>query len=114
MNFWSAGPLECDFKVLDAPNADAAIEAIQQTGMNVDILISDVRMPGSMDGFGFAAWLKEHLPQVPVILTSGHAQAADVAKELCDHVGEIVKKPYDFDALAARIEKSLSAKKGSS
>ena len=100
---------ECGFKVLGAPNADAAIEAIQKYEGAIDLVFSDVRMPGSMDGVGLARWVKENLPGVGVILTSGHAQAEDIAEELCDHIGEIVRKPYDFDELVRRIETKLAA-----
>jgi DNA-binding NtrC family response regulator len=99
--------LSVPFKVLTASEATSAIEAIQEYPGPVDIVITDVRMPGSMDGFGLAAWLKANRPEIGVIVTSGHAQAEDVAQELCDHVGEIVKKPYDFDALAKRVEQAL-------
>jgi len=53
-------------------------------------------MPGSMDGFGLAAWLKDQRPEIAVVLTWGHAQTEDAARDLCKHVGEIIRKPYDF------------------
>jgi DNA-binding NtrC family response regulator len=99
---------ECGFKILAASNAEEAIEAVQKYDPKIDLVFSDVRMPGAMDGFGLASWIRQHRPDVAVILTSGHAQAQDAAQELCEQVGEIVRKPYGFDAVVARIEQALS------
>jgi DNA-binding NtrC family response regulator len=98
---------ECGFTVLTASTAGEAIEALGTYKGQIDLVFSDVRMPGSMDGIGLAAWLKENRPGVGVILTSGDTQAHDVANELCNHVGEIVRKPYDFEALVVRIKEKL-------
>jgi len=98
---------ECGFKTLTASSAQEGIDAIQRCESKIDIVFSDIRLPGSMDGFGLAAWLKEHRPEISVIITSGHAQAEDVA-HLCADVGEIIRKPYDFDAVRARIEQALA------
>ncbi len=103
---------ECGFKTLAASSADEAIEALQRYESPIEIVFSDVRLPGSLDGFGLATWLKQHRPEIAVILTSGHARAADVAQDLCAHVGEIIRKPYDFDAVRARIERILSMRTG--
>jgi DNA-binding NtrC family response regulator len=98
---------ECGFKVLGAASADEAIAALERYEGKIELVFSDVRMAGSMDGFGLAAWIKENRPGLPVILTSGHAQADDVAQALCKHVGDIIQKPYHFEDVVARIEKSL-------
>lgn len=99
---------ECGFKILTASNAEEAIEAVQKYDPKIDLVFSDVRMPGAMDGFALAAWMRQRRPDVAIILTSGHAQARDAARELCEQVGEIIRKPYDFDAVVARIEQALS------
>jgi DNA-binding NtrC family response regulator len=101
---------ECGFKTLTASNAEEAIEAVQKYDPKIDLVFSDVRMIGAMDGFALAAWIRQHRPDVAVILTSGHAQARDAAQELCEQVGEIVRKPYSYDAVVARIEQALSSR----
>jgi DNA-binding NtrC family response regulator len=99
---------ECGFKILTASNAEEAVQAVQKYDPKIDLVFSDVRMSGAMDGFALAAWIRQHRPHVAVILTSGHAQARDAVQELCEDVGEIVRKPYSFDAVVARIEQALS------
>ncbi|MBV8976704.1 MAG: response regulator [Alphaproteobacteria bacterium] len=104
----------CGFNVLGASSADEAIEAIRRFEGHIDIVFSDVRMPGTMDGCALAGWVRANRPSTAVILTSGDAQAQDMARELCEHVGDIVRKPYDFDAVVARIEHTLSAARSAS
>src|SRR5688572_32757198 len=45
------------------------------------ILFSDVLMPGEMDGFGLARWVRAHRPQVQVILTSTIDRSAERSEE---------------------------------
>jgi DNA-binding NtrC family response regulator len=59
---------DCGFKVLSASSAEEAIDALRQYALEIDIVFSDVRMPGPMDGFGLAAWIRKHRPEVAVIL----------------------------------------------
>jgi CheY-like chemotaxis protein len=73
---------ECGFKVLEAGTAAEAIEMIQSRQSAIDLVFSDVRMPGDMDGFGLAKWIRTNAG-LPVILASGDAKKADTAHELC-------------------------------
>ncbi len=61
-----------DFGVVEAPTADAAIELLT-AGAAVDLVFSDVRMPGRHNGFELADWINAHHPALPVLLTSGYA-----------------------------------------
>ena len=59
---------ECGFRVIEAVNTDEALFALQQPELNVDIVLSDVEMAGSIDGLGLARWAREHKPGLPIIL----------------------------------------------
>ena len=100
---------ECGFKVLEASSAAEAIAMIQGSETPIDVVFSDIRMPGEMDGFGLAEWIREHRAGLSVLLTSGDAKTAEVAKGLCEKL-EIVSKPYDYRLAAARIRQLISAK----
>ena len=63
--------------MLEAGNADEALEIIQHGAVTIDLVFSDVVMPGSMDGFGLAKWIRANRPGLPIILTSGDAAKAD-------------------------------------
>jgi DNA-binding NtrC family response regulator len=58
------------YTVLAAATAEEAIEILRDH--SVQAVISDVRMPGPMHGIGLALWVKEHEPDVSMILISGH------------------------------------------
>src|SRR5512139_614094 len=66
---------ECGFDVVEAGSADEAIRVLE-AGIRVDIVFSDVNMPGSMDGFGLARWLRRERPGLKIILTTGAGRTA--------------------------------------
>ena len=55
---------DCGYKVLEAEDAGEAIHMVDG-GDPVDVVFSDVRMPGDMDGFDLARWIGDHHPDVP-------------------------------------------------
>jgi len=65
---------EAGLHVIEAANADEAW-AYLQTGAPVDLMFSDVRMPGSMDGAELARKVAADYPRIRVALTSGHTPA---------------------------------------
>ena len=91
--------------VFDAGDADEAITTIE-TGIPIDLVLTDIRMPGSMNGFGLAKWVGANHPKISVILASGEATQTDAANELCDHM-PFFKKPYDLTAIVAKIRATL-------
>src|SRR5262245_41278519 len=74
---------ECGFDVIEASGADEAVRVLQ-ADVAIDIVFSDVNMPGSMDGFGLAQWVRRERPWLKVILTSGAARTAKAAGDLCE------------------------------
>ncbi len=79
------------FAVIEAENADQAIARLLQD-RNIGCVLTDVRMPGSMDGLGLAAWMQAHAPTVPIIITSGGV-VPEIA-QLNPAIARIVAKPY--------------------
>ena len=96
----------CGYRVIEAGNASEAM-AIFQSGQRIDLVFSDVQLPGSMDGFALARWVRTHQPEIKVILTSGVARSAQVAGQLCED-GPLEKKPFDPQQLLQRIRESLA------
>jgi CheY-like chemotaxis protein len=99
---------ECGYRVHEAVNGDEALDILQSPEVAVDVVFSDVEMPGSMDGFALARWVRAHKPDVQVILTSGVERSADIAATLCE-AGPLLKKPYPSQDVVDRI-RHLSAK----
>lgn len=65
---------DAGFHVIEAFNADEALVVLRS--VVPDIIVSDVRMPGSLDGIGLLAAVRETFPTLPVIITSAHLQPA--------------------------------------
>jgi CheY-like chemotaxis protein len=89
--------------VVEAANASEAI-AVLAAEVPVDVVFSDIQMPGTMDGLGLARWVYRHHPGIHVMLTSGNADAARAAK-----AAEIFfPKPYRAAEVAIRIRLVLA------
>jgi len=93
------------FDVIEAASADEAI-AVMASGAPVSLVFTDVQMPGSVDGFGLARWIRRHRPGVPVIVTSGLCRDRDLGAELAD-LAPVEQKPYSETALIRRIRRRL-------
>lgn len=78
-----------------------------QEQWTLDLLFSDVIMPGGMNGFGLARELRKRLPGVRVLLTTGYAGPSDTISKSEDAEFEILKKPYRFVDLARRVRHLL-------
>jgi CheY-like chemotaxis protein len=94
---------ECGFQVMEAATADDAIEMLEGTRAPVDVVFSDVNMPGKIDGFGLARWLRVHRPDTPVLLASGVSRKA-CALEQGIPEDSFVEKPYDVRVVAEQIQ----------
>ncbi len=101
---------ECGFKVIEAANGDEALIVLQASDMKVDMVLSDVEMPGTMDGFGLAQWLRAHQPGTPIMLVGSPSKAVDAAADLCES-GPMLAKPYEPQILLDRIRRALSERK---
>src|SRR5437588_579438 len=62
------------YAVFEAANAAEAV-AVFASGERVDVVFTDVQMPGVMDGLMLARWVQEHHPSVQVLVTSGKGDA---------------------------------------
>jgi PAS domain S-box-containing protein len=94
------------YRVVEAADADAAL-ALLDRGTGVDAILSDVTMPGSMDGLGLAAAARARLPGVPVVLATGRAGALD-GRSLPPGVG-VLRKPLSRSAIAVALRRALAA-----
>ena len=96
----------CGYRVIEASSADEAMIVLQHKDTEVDVVFSDVEMPGSMDGFQLAKWLRVNRPTVDVVLAGSVTRAADAAAELCE--SGPVPKPYEPQIAADRIKQLMA------
>jgi DNA-binding response OmpR family regulator len=93
---------ELGYRVLKAKDAQSAL-AIIETGVPIDLLFTDVVMPGPMRSPELARKAQERLPKIAVLFTSGFTENAIVHAGRLDHGIELLSKPYTREALARKI-----------
>jgi len=101
---------DCEYKVIEAANADEAILVLQCKELTIDVVFTAVEMPGTMDGFGLSRWVRANKPGLGVILVGSPARAADAAAELCES-GPMLAKPYEPQVVVDRIKRLLAERK---
>ena len=90
---------EAGFSALEATDADEAIRVLQQRP-DIRVVLTDIDMPGSMDGLELAVAIRHRWPPMQVVLTSGKMRPA--ADELPER-SHFVPKPYDFSQLSGLL-----------
>ena len=96
---------EAGYDVIEAFNADEALVVLRSSAI-VDMILSDVRMPGSMDGIGLLRVVKGAYPKIPVIITSAHLQPA-LAK--IDGATRFIPKPYKLELVIEAVHEELAS-----
>ena len=85
---------ERGFTVHEVTTADAALRYID-SGANLDVLFTDINLPGRMNGAELAERARKLRPDLPIVYASGHYQSTDIGKLVPRSV--FVSKPYDPD-----------------
>jgi PAS domain S-box-containing protein len=84
-------------------SADAALRYLAE-GSKVDLVFSDIVMPGTIDGVGLAREIRSRYPDLPVVLTTGYSDAAQAAPADL----KILRKPFDTVALRGFIADTMA------
>jgi CheY-like chemotaxis protein len=88
-----------EFDVIEAGNADEAI-GILETRLDINVVFTDIQMPGSMDGLKLAAAVRDRWPPIKIIATSGRVL---IDRDELPDGGRFLSKPYS----PAQILKAL-------
>lgn len=95
------------YRVAEAANGDEA-QALLLAGLRVDVIFSDIRMPGALDGVALAQWVFDNGIEAHVLLTSGEDAALKAARERCVGVKAFMPKPYQDADVIALIQAALN------
>jgi PAS domain S-box-containing protein len=91
------------YTVLEADNARSGL-GIVESGTRIDLLLTDVGLPGGMNGRQLADAARSRRPGLKVLLVTGYAEAAATGHGLLDQGMEVMTKPFAVDALTARVQ----------
>jgi CheY-like chemotaxis protein len=95
------------YRVLKAADAASAL-AVIESGVPIDVLFTDVVMPGTLRSHELARMARERLPNMAVLFTSGYTENAIVHGGRLDPGVELLGKPYTRESLARRIRQVLA------
>jgi len=94
------------YQVLEAADAAAAV-AVVESGRHIDLVFSDVVMPGPVSSLQLGEIVRKHLPRAQLLYTSGYAEGVLAHEGKVSASVHLLQKPYHPDALSARIRHLL-------
>lgn len=98
---------DCGYHVVEAASG-AEAQQLVLAGLRVDLVFSDITMPGGVDGIDLALWLMVNCESTKVILTSGLPDALAKAQNACNQVLAFIPKPYDHADVVQRIRELVA------
>ncbi|MGK6322875.1 response regulator [Sphingomonas sp. DT-51] len=95
---------EAGYRVIEAGDADEALARLERSA-DVQVLFTDIRMPGTMDGLQLAGEVHRRWPSIRILLTSGDTRPTrdDIPDD-----GRFLAKPYRFEVLSRELDQLLS------
>ena len=98
------------FTVLAASSAAEALDRLTQQSDDIDIVLSDVTMPG-MTGIDLSYHIREQYPSMPVAIVSG--DVSDLEKSIIGHEDfPFIKKPFHAESLYSAVREAIRRQAG--
>ncbi len=98
---------ELGYSVLEAADGQAALELLQQNP-GIDLLVTDVGLPGGMNGRQLADAARASRPDLKVLFVTGYAEHAVLNHGELEPGMHILTKPYQMEAFAGRIKELIA------
>jgi len=97
------------YEILQAEDGHEAL-AILDRFPAIDLLITDIGLPGGLNGLDLAAAVRNRDPRIPVLYVSGYSDSSSSESAEQDADAEFLGKPYDKQALAAAVRRALATR----
>jgi CheY-like chemotaxis protein len=98
--------IDAGFAIREAAHADEALAMLGESADQIDLLFTDVSMPGSMDGIELAHHVHEAWPQMAMIIASGRPLPRHAE---CPPGTRFIPKPYVVDEVVDQIQKLVAS-----
>jgi len=95
------------YQTLEAENAAQAFQLVQRLQGDLNLIVSDVNMPGDMDGLDLAYAVRDAFPAIPFVLVSGFADAESAKRPLAEF--SFIKKPFTPAAILGAVNKATAS-----
>ncbi len=90
--------------ILQAEDADSAIK-ILNNNQSIDLLFTDILMPGEMNGRGLAKWVRANRPEIKILLTTASERESEKNEDPNEITFQVLPKPYSQHDLLSKIKK---------
>jgi signal transduction histidine kinase/CheY-like chemotaxis protein len=98
---------ELGYTVLEAANSQSSLQIVE-SGARIDLLVTDVGLPGGMNGRQLADAARERRPGLKVLFLTGYAESVAAGKDGIEQGMEIMSKPFALDKLVAKVKGMIS------
>ncbi len=95
---------EAGYEVVEAADGDEALQVLEARA-DVDVLFTDVNMPGSLDGLGLARLVHERRPAIKLLIASGQVRLND---NDIPNAGRFLPKPYAPDDILREVRNLIA------
>jgi DNA-binding NtrC family response regulator len=97
---------DCGFQVFVATDAHDALRILEAEAIHIQVLFTDVNMPGAMNGVTLAHYVRRHWPWISELITSGRGSSVDndMPEGSC-----FIAKPYDLNKVVNQIRDMAEA-----
>jgi CheY-like chemotaxis protein len=92
------------FEAIDSASALSQFERLE----HVDLLLTDIGLPGALNGLALAKILKAHHPQLKILFITGYANAEGLTERFT--LGKVLFKPFSVSELSAQVRSILASK----
>jgi two-component system, response regulator PdtaR len=96
---------DAGFAVMEAARADEALEILQAKAPEIGVVVTDIHMPGQMNGLDLAQYASRHWPWISVLMASG--KAPPKLQELPPNT-HFIPKPYALEQVVTQVQKMVA------
>lgn len=88
---------------IEAESPAKALQLLKELGTQINLIITDIQMPGDMDGVDLAYSVRNAAPRLPVILISAYADNKEIPPSF-----PFLQKPFDSKAILEAVSRAIA------